>query len=143
MSASLLTAGLGEVEEAGLADRQPHLMADGCFAFEKFQTSFHFAIAQSLFTHLPINAIQLCLVKIANVLECGGRLYATYFSCPEIHHMDKLEHRDGTITYGYRDPYHYHFSLFEYLVIGLPLMVNNIGPWGHPRSQHMLEFIRA
>ena len=46
-------------------------------------------------------------------------------------------------TFSDATPFHYHFSAFESLVRDLPLAVNNLGDWDHPRSQHMLEFVRT
>lgn len=144
MNASLIRAGREvELVEAGLHDRNPHLLVDAGFDFAKFNATFHFALAVSVFTHLPVNSIERCLVNMAGVLAPGGRFYATYFESPAPHHLSRLEHGDGVITFSDVDPYHYHFSLFPFLVTGLPLRVNNIGSWGHPRGQHMLEFVRS
>ena len=143
MNASLIRAGREvELAEAGLAARPVHLLVNERFEFERFGTTFRFAIAQSLFTHLALNAIERCLVKIAGVLEPGGRFFATYFEAPTPHHLEPLEHEGGTITQPDADPFHYHPSTFEFLIRGLPLSVRNLGPWNHPRSQHMLEFTR-
>jgi cyclopropane fatty-acyl-phospholipid synthase-like methyltransferase len=72
---SLLDAGYNvELAQAGLQDRLPreNLICSGEFEFEKFGTKFHFAIAQSLFTHLPLNHIRHCLINLASVMEVGG-----------------------------------------------------------------------
>jgi SAM-dependent methyltransferase len=142
MNASLIKAAYAELKKAGLEGRQPHLLLDEKFNFARLGTSFHFAIAHSLFTHLSMNSIERCLVNIAGVLEPGARFYATYFESPRTHHLDRIQHPGGIVTYSDADPYHYPFPLFQYLLTDLPLAVNNIGPWGHPRSQHMLEFSR-
>lgn len=142
-NASLVRAGLEvELPAAGIADRRPRLLVDDSFEFARFGTSFDVALAQSLFTHLPVNSIERCLVRAAQVLERGARLYATYFEAPEPHHLDPLEQLDGIVTRSDADPYHYHFSLFPFLVSNLPLRVTNRGAWDHPRGQHMLVFER-
>jgi SAM-dependent methyltransferase len=143
-NASLIWAGREvELPAAGLAGRSPHLLVDDSFGFREFEATFQFAIAQSLFTHLPANAIERCLVRIAEVLDPGGRFYATYFESPSAHHIDPMEHSGGIVTYSDADPFHYHFSLIRFLTIGMPLSVSNLGAWNHPRSQHMLEFVRT
>jgi SAM-dependent methyltransferase len=143
VNASLIRAAWIELEEARLASRAPRLIVDGRFAFDTFGTMFDVALAQSLFTHLPLNSIDRCLTKIADVLVPGSRLFATYFEAPAIHHIADMEQPFGFVTHSDSDPYHYHYSAFEWLVRELPLRVRNIGAWGHPRNQHMLEFTRC
>jgi SAM-dependent methyltransferase len=139
---SLVRAGRMELESAGLIDRDPQLVVDGVFRFAKFGVMFDCALAQSVFTHLPMNAIQRCLNNMRDVLKPGCRFFATYFEAPAFHHLDDITHPGGTVTHSDADPYHYHFSVFEWLVAGLPFAVRNVGEWGHPFNQHMLEFVR-
>jgi SAM-dependent methyltransferase len=75
MNVSLLRAGREvELPRAGLADKNPHLLVNDAFEFQKFDSSFQFALAISVFTHIPLNSIQRCLVNIASVLEPGGQI---------------------------------------------------------------------
>jgi SAM-dependent methyltransferase len=144
INASLLAAGRDvELPAAGLVDRRPHLLLNERFEFSCFGVTFPWALAQSVFTHLPLNSIDRCLVNIAEVLEPGGRFYATYFESASPHHLEEIQHPGGTVTFSDANPFHYHFSVFEFLVGDLPLTVNNIGNWKHPRAQHMLEFVRT
>ena len=143
INASLIQAGREvELVQAGLTDRNPHLLVDGDFGLDRFGATFSFALAQSLFTHLPANVIQRCLVQIAAVLEPGGRFYATFFEAPTRHGLAPITHPSGIVTTGDSDPFHYHFSWFRFLVTDLPLVVTNLGDWQHPRSQRVLEFRR-
>lgn len=143
-NASLLKAGAEiELAEAGAAERGAHLLVDEWFAFERFGATFHFALAQSVFTHLPVNDIARCLVNIRRVLEPGGRFFATYFAGPRHGWSEKQALPCGITTYGDSDPFHYHISLLQYLVEGLGLEVRDLGDWGHPRQQQMLEFTRV
>jgi SAM-dependent methyltransferase len=143
-NSSLIKAGREhELLEAGLADRTPHLLVNESFEFQKFEATFQFALALSVFTHIGINSIQRCIANVAAVLEPGGRFYATYFPSPRLHCFDDLHHEDGIVTRSDAGPFHYHFSVFRFLITGLPLSVQNIGIWGHPRGQHMLEFTRG
>jgi SAM-dependent methyltransferase len=144
MNPSLIKAGREvELVGAGLVERRPHLLVNETFNFAEFGTTFGFALALSVFTHINVNAIQRCLVNIARVLEPGGRFYATYFPAPRLHCLEELQHAGGVVTRSDADPFHYHPSVFEFLVTGLPLSVRNVGDWGHPRGQHMLEFART
>lgn len=144
MNASLIQAGRDvEVPSAGLTTKNPHLLVDESFDFTKFGASFDFAIAVSVFTHISMNAIQRCLINVADVLKPGGRFYATYFPAPQLHFLKTLLHANQVTTFSDRDPFHYHPSVFQFLTTDLPLSVRNIGVWGHPRGQEMLEFTRV
>jgi SAM-dependent methyltransferase len=145
MNSSLLNAGREvELPRAGLTDRDPHLLVNETFDFRRFGTTFHYALAVSVFTHVSINAIQRCLVNMASVLEPGGKFFATYFPAPRLHTLEELRHAGPgqVITRSDADPFHYHPSVFEFLATDLPLTVRNIGEWNHPRGQYMLEFAR-
>lgn len=143
MNASLIRAGQAvELVEAGLQNRKPRLLVNDAFELDRFHTTFAFALAVSVFTHLPVNSIQRCLINVAKVLEPDGRFYATFFESPTLHHLQPIEHPGGIITASDADPFHYHFSVFRFLTTDLPLTVTNLGDWGHPRGQHMLEFTR-
>jgi len=144
INASLVKAGREvELPRAGLVERRPQLLVSQNFEFSKFGVTFPYALAVSVFTHLPINQIESCLVRLCAVLEPGGRFYATYFEAPCRHAIDPLSQPDGFVSYSDRDPFHYHFSWFEFLVADLPLRVRNLGDCGHVRSQHLLEFERC
>jgi SAM-dependent methyltransferase len=145
INASLIQAAHDvELVEAGLVHQRPNLLVDDSFNFARFGASFDFALAQSVFTHLPVNSILRCLANMARVLQPGGRFYATFFEAPTQHHLEPLHHEPGgKVTHFDRDPFHYHPSAFESMVAGLPLSVRNLGDWQHPRAQHMLEIVRT
>jgi len=142
LNASLIKAAGKELEAAGLTGKHPTLAIDGHFDFLTLGATFDFALAHSVFTHLPLSSIDRCVTSTAKVLRPGGRLFATFFEAPRPHLLEPLSHVDGVVTYGDRDPFHYHFPTFEDLVSSLPFRVRNIGGWNHPRGQHMLEFER-
>ena len=125
-----------------MVDRRPRLLINRGFDFTPFDKDFAFALANSVFTHLPLNSIERCLVNVASILRPGGRFFATYFDAPKWPALDDLNYLDGVVTHSDRDPYHYHLSAFEYLTHRLPLLVERIGDWGHPRGQEMLVFTR-
>src|SRR4051794_25280109 len=70
---SLLRAGRRELTKAGLSERGAHLIVDDAFRFSRFDTSFHYALAVSVFTHIPFNPIMRCLAEVERVLLPGGR----------------------------------------------------------------------
>src|SRR5262245_49847290 len=106
---------------------------------------FDFAIAQSLFTHLPINQIAHCLTSVHGVLARHGVLYATFFENERgPRHLAPLEWptADGLVitTHCDRDPYHYDVDTFKWLARRAGLRLDYLGDWGHPRRQRMLAF---
>ena len=142
---SLLAAGIEkELKPAGLESKlsQQNLLVDSGFRFELFNTKFDFALAQSVFTHLPLNHIRLCLIKLAGSMNKNGKFYATFFECP-IENSIELEivHQPGKqVSYPDRDPYHYKKSDFEWIAKELPWDIIYIGDWNHPRAQKMICF---
>lgn len=137
-----------ELEEAGLTSRDAHLRQTEYFDLD-FGTQFDYGLALSVFTHIDLNMIYRCLANIAATFREGGQFYATYFLGPDgpdrfspIVHPSAPGHI--TIkTYAAANPYHYSVADFEYLCDKLPLRVDNIGDWAHPRGQHMLRFTRT
>ena len=115
------------------------------FDFDALHQKFDFAIAQSVFTHLPWNSILRCLVNIQKVLTPNGKFFATFF---ENDHPEKGMHLQPIIqseeitTHMDRDPFHYEFDVFHDLAKRSGLMVKYIGAWKHPRNQKMMLFMK-
>jgi SAM-dependent methyltransferase len=145
---SLLEAGFTiELKAAGMQDKMPqgNLVCLLGFEFDRLDCHFDFALAHSLFTHLTFNRIRQCLERLAPVIKIGGHFFATFFELPRTASPSlPFAHEPGNIvTYDTRDPYHYKLADFFYAASGLPWQIRYIGKWGHPRGQHMLEFIRT
>jgi len=134
---SLLTAGY-EVELAamGLQERLPrgHLLLNDSFEAWQFGEQFDFALAQSVFTHLPRDWLRRCLEELARCLPRGGQFYLTYFECPSAW---------GGEPHPERDPFHYHVKDLRACAEGLPWVFEPIGAWNHPRSQHIALYLRS
>jgi ubiquinone/menaquinone biosynthesis C-methylase UbiE len=144
----MLDVGLVELRDAGLADRAPVLRCDATFDFPAFGTLFDVALAQSVFTHINLNAIHRCLVRIAEVLKPGGVFYATFLeNRGDPHDLSPITFPQPdmapTVTYPDKNPYHYPLRFFEDLIEGLPLRLEYIGEWGSLRGQSMLAFTRT
>lgn len=139
-NASLLEAGRMEMDCAGLADRRPQLLLNERFECAAFGRTFRFILANSVFTHLPLNSIERCLVEAAKALAPDGRFFASYFDAPHWPALGDLQHPDNIVTHSDRNPYHYHFSVFEHLAGRLQLEVKRLIDWGHPRGLAMLVF---
>lgn len=138
---SLIKAGQHELALAGLNDKQVQLLVDPEFNFSRLGRTFDYAIAQSVFSHLPVNHICQCLANMAKVLKPGGCFFATFFEAPTSVHLQPISHHPGGIVTRYdRDPFHYSVAEFEWMAKVSGLSVRYIGDWGHPRHQHMLLF---
>jgi SAM-dependent methyltransferase len=139
----LLDAGREELEAAGLDPTSACLMQDDAFRFGRFGQQFDFALAQSVFTHLPLNVIMRCLAEIERVLRPKGRFYATFFQHPGPRlDTEPLRQSETVTTYPDADPFHYDPDIFRWAVEGSTLEVDPIGDWDHPRNQQMLLFTK-
>jgi hypothetical protein len=143
---ALLEAGYDvELEALDLRGKLPkrNLVCDGEFNFDLFDSEFDFAIAQSLFTHLPLNHIRLCLSRLAGKMRMGGRFFATFFIVDESHpYGEPSVHVGGVTSFDAKDPFHYRPSDLSYLCRNLPWRSELRGRWNHPRDQQMVEFVR-
>jgi SAM-dependent methyltransferase len=139
----LLDAGRVELEAAGLEPASARLMQDDAFRFGRFGQQFDFALAQSVFTHLPLNTIMRCLAEIERVLRPAGRFYATFFQHrgPRLD-TEAVRQSETVTTHPDADPFHYDPDVFRWAVEGSSLDVDLIGDWDHPRNQQMLLFTK-
>ena len=144
-SQELLLAGRDELRQAGLEEKRPELVQMEDFGLSRLGGRFDMGLAQSVFTHLPLNGVIRCLMAVDEVLEPGGRFFATFFENPDgKRHVEPIRHPTVTgealITYFDRDPYHYDVDTFRWICRGTRLEVSVVGEWGHPRDQRMLIF---
>jgi SAM-dependent methyltransferase len=144
---ALIRGGLGELKKAGLEERRPHLVVNGNFEFSGV-TEVDFALAHSVFTHLPLNRVMRCVARTSEVLRPGGRFYATFFANrgPRLRyqplHVWGAANRDRLDAFCDADPYYYDPDVFRWMCEGSELRVEYRGEWG-PRGQHMLVFTRG
>jgi SAM-dependent methyltransferase len=143
-----LAAGRVELDRAGLSDRGALLHQTNRFDATTFEREFDYAFAQSVFTHVPLNSILLCLHQVEKVLKPGGRFYATFFHNPEgTKTVRTLEWPQPdvapTVSYPDRDPFHYGVDAFEWLCDASTLEPSFIGDWGSPRGQSMMLFTKV
>lgn len=135
-----------EITAAGFADRLPrsNLIADGEFNAALFKRAFDFALAFSVFTHLPLNHVRLCLEQLAAVVRPGGKFVATFFERPAGDQSNKPQtHAPANITtYATQDPYHYSRADIEFACEGLPWRAIFLDDVIHPRGQKAACFER-
>ncbi|MGH2979760.1 MAG: class I SAM-dependent methyltransferase [Solirubrobacterales bacterium] len=142
-NARLIETGLSEeIDEDVRAEKRPQVAVMEDFGFERLGRRFDFALAQSVFTHLPLNSIMRCLVNVARVLEPDGRCYATFFENPDKRNLDPVE-QAMTESFYDADPFHYDVDTLACVCRGTGLELEYVGEWGHPRGQRMLLFTPA
>ncbi len=144
----LLNAGKNiELNNYHVADKKPNLLLVDNFDCSIIAQKFDYALAQSVFTHLDLNNIIVCLIQIKKLLKTGGRFYVSFFESkkdifellPAKHHStDNIE----LLTYFNKDPFHYNFQIFEWISQKIGLNVDYIGDWNHPRDQKMMVFYK-
>jgi SAM-dependent methyltransferase len=144
----LLDAGTKELTGYNLTHKNPVLVEMGDFEFSKLRQNFDYALAQSVFTHLPLNSIVRCIMNIEKVLVQGGRFYATFFKNPQgKFNLKPVMHPRADLpdlpTYFDKDPYHYDFETFESITLGSKLKVHYLGLWNHPWDQRMMVFEKS
>jgi len=132
-----------ELPRQGLVDKQPLLLVNGLFEFRKLGQTFDYAIAQSVFTHLPVNTITRCLVEMAHALRPGGRFYATIYENPQgKSYLDDIQQSERVTSHYDRDSYHYDLETLRAACAGTGLTMSYVGDWGHPDNQKMVVFTR-
>ena len=71
---------LGRAVLRHLAIDRPHaLLQSGEFEFDRFGTSFDYAMAQSVFTYLSQAQIEQCVLRLKTVMKPGGKFIFTYW----------------------------------------------------------------
>lgn len=116
-----------------------HLRADDRFDCD-FGEQFDYAIANSVFTHVSLNQVRLCLYRVARTMRPGGRFFATFFRAPRSHPLD--EPRGDGKLWTERNAFFYYRADLEWAARWSPWETRYIGRWGHPRYQMMMEFRR-
>ena len=140
VDSTLLQAGVAELKAAGIPDRAPHLRTSDQFDFGAFAVRFDFALAFSVFTHLPINNITRCMAEAARVLAPEGKFFATYFEAPASVGIADIQHSpEGIVTHFDRDPYHYSREEIAWMARRAGLHVRFRDDFVHPRKQKMCE----
>lgn len=132
-----------ELAPLGLTNKlsRSRLIASDTFDLTTLEEPVDMAIAVSVFTHISLNQIRMCLASVSRKLAPGACFYATYFELPPGQKFNQVIDRgEGIFTHYDRNPFHYSIEDMQRIVEGLPLEVERIGDVGHPRGQFMLAF---
>jgi len=120
-----------------------HLRVTDRFYAEFDGTRFDYALAQSVFTHVSLNHMRLCLFRLAMVMKPGGKFYATFFERPEDTRIGKVFNTQGKKPlFTEKNVFWYFRSDLAWVASFAPWKMNYIGDWGHPAGQMMVEYTR-
>jgi SAM-dependent methyltransferase len=109
-----------------------------------FGVQFDMAIAQSVFTHVSLNHIRLCLFRLGRVMRPGGTFFATFNEQPASTPIDKIivRHEGGRPYLTEQNVFWFYRSDLQWASTFGPWRFRYIGDWGHPRRQMMVAFTR-
>jgi SAM-dependent methyltransferase len=139
---SLIDAGYTRELPERLRERlsRDHLRVTDRFDCD-FGVQFDYAIANSVFTHVSLNHVRLCLYRVGRQLAPRGRFYASYFHAPLGHPLD--ESRNDGRRWTERNAFFYYGGDLVWAARNADLRVQFIGAWGHPGGQRMAEFTHS
>ena len=127
----LIAAGKEQELEPGLLEtKRPQFVVSSAFEFALFDKRPDFALAQSLFTHLPPRLITACLANLRAVIADDGVFYATIFETDEERQQPGEPHDHGI----------FYYTAAEMAALGRDTgwSMHYIGDWSHPKNQRML-----
>lgn len=112
--------------------KKPRLVVSHKFEFDQFDVQPDYALAQSLFTHLPESLINTCFKKLHQFIRKDGVFYATFFETET-----DITNPSKPNDHGY----------FAYTQLQMKRFGNEngwateyIGNWNHPRKQVMVRY---
>lgn len=106
-----------------------------------FGVQFDMAIAQSVFTHINLNLMRLCLWRVAKVMKPGATFYVTFFERRPTFALDTIQ--EGKMAFSERNRFWYYRDDMRWVAENMPWQVDYIGDWGHPRNQKMVAYTRV
>lgn len=112
--------------------KSPEFVVDQNFDFCKFSKIPDYAIAQSLFTHLPPEIINLCFKNLRAHFNPEGVFYTTYF-------LSDIKTKNPRLPHDHKN---FKYTMKEIKEFGS----NNgwdckfIGDWNHPRNQQIVQY---
>lgn len=112
--------------------KRPKFVVSDKFDFSGFTIKPNYIIAQSLFTHLTLDDIRLCLLNARKFVDRNVYFFATFF---EVDNPVKNQGASDAI-----ECFFYTKSEMMALAEDAGWKMTHIGAWGHPRGQHLLRF---
>ena len=145
LSEVALNSGKNSLVASGVDISNIRLLHGPYFCFNEIpDRSIDCAFSNSLFSHLSLNTILICLKNLEPKLKRGSRYFSSMILLPP--GIDSLEYewqvKYGRISHSAKDPFHYVFSDFRKIVsatTGLRCVAAH--PYGHP-FQLLVEFAK-
>jgi SAM-dependent methyltransferase len=109
--------------------------------FADFGVEFDMAIAQSVFSHLSLNHLRLCLWRVGRVMRPGGTFFVTFFERGDDFPIDGVD--DDRSLHTERNNYWYYRGDMEWATERTPWEFRYHGDWNHPRGQRMVAYTRT
>jgi hypothetical protein len=119
------------------------LIVNGWFDLSESPHLFQYAIANGLWSRLPLNQIARCVAAVIRKLEAGGRFYATWFENPDPSSFEPIVHPQGATTYPDMEPYHYSFDVLAGMLRALGAEVTRVAGATHPRGESIMLITRS
>lgn len=112
--------------------------------FGEFGVEFDYAIANSVFSHISLNHVRLCLYRLAPVMKPGGSFYATFFERKNRFPLDEVSKptKKGKAYFTEKNLFWYYRGDLRWAASFGPWKVRYVGDWGHPANQKMMQFIK-
>tara|TARA_Y100000768_G_scaffold367355_1_gene330359 strand:- start:206 stop:874 length:669 start_codon:yes stop_codon:yes gene_type:complete len=121
-----------ELNHKTLKLKEPNFIISEKFNFRSSSQIPDFSIAQSLFTHLDINDINLCLNNLRKIVKKNHLFFVTFKEGSHI--LNRSKSNSFSVFF-------YSFKILRDLASKLGWRAEYIGAWGHPRNQKMLKLI--
>lgn len=146
LSTPSLEEGLKRLRKSGFPTGHIVTLSSLDFNFEAIpRESIDLAFSNSLFSHLSLNSILLCLENLGPRMKSGSAYLSSMIVAPEGSHKTSVSwpYAGGTIrSYPTSDPYHYSNQTIQALSSLNPFFeVAKIHEYGHP-FQKLVEFKR-
>ncbi len=132
------------LRQKGITEDAPYtLFASDQFDLSTVDCEIDIAFSNSLFSHLTLNSILTCLLRVKDVLAPKGIYYSTFFALErgaswlQPCSRDKWGRRFD--TYSYQDPYHYEVDLLKAVASQAGFRMDLLTDFGHP-TQTMARF---
>ena len=109
-----------------------------------FGVQFDFAIAQSVFTHVSLNHMRLCLYRLAKVMRPGGVFFASFVEQPPGTPLDHIFKRfeQGRTYFNEKNIFWYHRSDMKWAADSGSWAFRFVGEYGSSDQQLMVAYTR-
>jgi hypothetical protein len=143
-----LKTGIGRLNSRGVDTSNVTTLVSDDFDFSLIEDgTIDYAFSNSLFSHLSLNSILLCLANLRPKMKPGAKYLSSMIVVPEEEEWKDykwpyLEQLQSYVTSRpNKDPYHYsRTTIYDFLGLRTGFSVNGIYEYGNP-IQELVEFV--